>query len=187
MRARPIVFAVLVLALAAGASGQTDPWYGRAPKFQSLTLESPSGEWQIEYPRRDWIAALGGGSTLALLVQKNAEASVAIERARMSVELRADELTDFFLTAEVELLKQEQRDAAHFEQRIVNADGRRVFVVQFQRPGMKGIDRIRQYTVPARGRLYRLLCTAPLSASSRYDAVFAHIAATLAVREEQQR
>ncbi len=185
MKGRQAITCALFVALAAtGARGQADPWYARAPKVDVLRLQPPSGEWLLDYPRKDWVVALAGGSTLAVLVQRNAEAAVTLERARMNVELSAKDLTDFFLVAEVELIKQEQRAAVGFSQKIVTTAGGRVFVVQYERPGLKGPDRIRQYSLPVGNRLYRLECAAPAAAFGKYEPLFAHIAASLTIKEQ---
>jgi hypothetical protein len=184
MRGRHLIPCALIVAFAAGtARGQSDPWYVKSAKLQVQKLQAPSGEWALEYPR-NWLASLGGGSTLAILLPKNAEASVTIERARMNVELSPKDLTDFFLVAEVELIKQEQRSAVAISQKIVGAPDGRVFIVQYERPGLKGPDRVRQYSLPVGGRVYRLQCAAPASAFGKYEPLFAHIAATLTVKEQ---
>ncbi len=184
MKGLHIIPCALVIMLAAGAArAQTDPWYLRAPKLQVQKLQAPSGEWALEYPR-NWIASLGGGATLAILLPKNAEVSVAVERVRMNVALSAKDVGADFLDAEVELIKQEQRGAVAFAQKLLAAGDGRVFAVQYDRPGLNGLDRIRQYSVPVGGHIYRLQCAAPAAAFAKYEASFAHVAATLTVKEQ---
>ena len=78
-------------------------------------------------------------------------------------------------------IKERQPLATDIRPRLVQAGGRRLVIVNYGRQGVTGAERIRQYSIPAGGDLFRVTCVASASLFARYEQVFAHVAASFTV------
>jgi hypothetical protein len=178
------VFAVAAVVAAAGsalpAQQAADGWYGRNPKLQTLTLQDPGGAFRVEYPRKDWMVVPGGGASVLTLTHKKGEASVVLERSRLNQALEPSEITELFAQLEADYVKEVQLRSADLKSRVIDDGPRRLAAVQFVRQGQGGPETVRQYSIPVGRTLYRLICVSTPARIAKYEAVFAHIAASFA-------
>jgi len=170
--------AVAVLAQAPAAPPPNE--YGRAPKLDTQVFQGPTRRIRFEYPKKDWQIVPGGSSVIVSLTQKKGEAAVVVEQTRLNQALAPDDITDLFGQLEAETVKEHQPSAADLQAKVVQASGRRFVILTYGRQGVTGAERVRQYSFPSGTDLYRLTCSAAASQFTKYEPVFAHIAASFA-------
>ena len=184
-RLRLLLATSVVLAAGAAVAAQTaqtttDAWYARNPKLQMIVLQDPSGAYTVEYPKKDWLVLPGGGASLVTLAQKKGEAAVVLERSRLNQALEPSEITDLFAQLEADHVKETQPRSADVRSRVIDAGPRRLAAVQYNRQGQGGPETVRQYSIPVGRTLYRLICISTAARLAKYEALFAHIAASFA-------
>jgi len=187
----PMMPALLAAALlaAATAGGQPpsrqvagDPWYGRAVKPEFQVSRGAEVAFQVEWPRRDWLALPGGGSLLLAFASKKGDAVVLIEQVALRQPLEPGDLTELFAQLESEAIKERHPGASDFQAKVIEGGDRRLVAVQFARTGVLGSERVRQYSIPVGKQLYRVTCAAAAAQFASYEPVFAHMAATFTAR-----
>jgi hypothetical protein len=181
------VFAIALLlatpaAAQPGRSAGSDPWYGRTSRVQFQPVKVAGEGFQLEWPKKDWLMVPSGALSL-VLVNKKGDASVVIQRSLLRQPLDPSDITELFAQLESDAIKERQR-ALDLQARVIDAGGRRLVVVQYQRDGALGVERVRQYSVPAGRWLYRLVCVSSAAQFLSFDPIFAHMAASFAVLPE---
>lgn len=177
----PLLVASLAAAWTMVPGAQGDPWLARTTRTQFQPLKGPYGRIALEYPRKDWQIVSGGGSVIMTLAQRKSEAAIVIEHSRLNAALAPEEITDVFKDLEVDTIKERQPNAAAIESKLIEIDGRRLIGIQYTRPGVKGPERVRQYSFPDGQDMYRLICSAQSLQFAKYEAIFSHIAATFSL------
>jgi hypothetical protein len=160
---------------------QGDEWVRRAPKLGVQRLIVPGRRVTLEYPKRDWLLLPSGGSMLVNLAEKNGNALVQLERTALKQALAPEEITDLFAELEAQTVHDRYPEATSFVSRLADVGRRRIVMLQYDRPGTRGAERVRQYSLPVGLSLYRLVCAAPAAQFARFEQVFAHIAASLTI------
>jgi hypothetical protein len=56
--------------------------------------------------------------------------------------------------------------------------GNRVIAIDFTRQGLRGPERVRQFSLPSGANLFRLICSSSPALFDRYAPVFEHMAET---------
>ena len=175
MRSKAFILVLTMLVAPATAWGQ----FGRNRPIEFQPFQAPSKRFAMQYPKKDWNVVVGAGSVLVLFAHVKAEASVAVDHTVMKQALSRDEITQLFADLEVDDLKQREPAAQGFKTALrTESDGRRIIVIEFTRPGIKGVEQVRQYLLPNGADLYRLICSAAPVHFGKYDAVFERMAAT---------
>jgi hypothetical protein len=183
---RTLAAALAIVSAAAALAAQGLPApaaneYGRVAKLEVQPFEAPGKQVRLEYPKKDWQVVPGGSSAIASLLQRRGEAAVVIEQSRLNQALAQDDITDLFGQIESDTIRDRQPSPSDIQSKVYEAGGRRFVIVDYARQGVAGPERVRQYSIPMGSDLYRLTCSAPASSFTRYETVFAHIAATFAV------
>jgi hypothetical protein len=184
----PVRALALVVLLAVPAAGQTsppagsDPWYGRTSRVQFQALKVAGEGFQVEWPKKDWLV-VPSGSLALVLVSKKGDAAVVVQRSSLRQPLDPSDITELFAQLEAESIKEQQK-VLDLQARVIDAGARRLVAAQYQRDGALGVERVRQYSVPAGKRLYRLVCISTAGQFLAFDPVFAHIAASFTVLPE---
>jgi hypothetical protein len=163
----------------APAAGPTpDAWYMKADprKLKIIPYTDPAGRFSIEVPK-DWVARAPGLSTLAIFEQRRGEASVTVERVFLARSPGA--IDDTLVGIEIENIHAVDPKAGKAEWRIIEQDGRKVPVMQYTTPGLRGPEQVRVYVVLVGRTLDRIICRAPQANFSKYEPVFAHLVATM--------
>ena len=181
---------VLALLLAAGtiaaqppARGpSSDAWYGRVVKPEFQVSRGAEVAFQVEWPRRDWLALPGGGSLLLAFASKKGDAVVLIEQVALRQPLEPGDLTELFAQLETEAIKERHPGASDFQSKVIEGGDRRLVAVQFARTGVLGSERVRQYSIPVGKQLYRVTCASAASQFAGYEPGFGHMAATFTAR-----
>jgi hypothetical protein len=184
----------LVLTMAGAAvsaqevTGPAPGEFGRAPKLEvqqfdnrQIRFEYPKKEWEI-VPRASTAVIPGATAPIVSVVQRKREAAVVIEQTKLHQPLALDDITDLFSQLEADSIRERQPQATDVRARLVDVGGgRRLVILTYGRPGVGGPERVRQYSIPAGADLFRLTCVATAVQFPRYEAVFAHVAASFAV------
>ena len=183
MRKKGIAAALLALALTAIArpadvAAQRPRWLGGGGKPEEfLTFQPPDSAFTIEIPKKDWRTLPGVGAVVVVFSDAKAEASVALEHARLQQSLEPSEITQLFVDIEVENIKARDAGSEGFRTALrTDPDGRRVIAIDFTRKGLKGVERVRQFSLPSGSDLFRLICSAGPQQFDRYAPVFEHMA-----------
>lgn len=178
---RQTVAALLLLATSVSAhfDRQEDEWIRRSTKFAVQSLLVPASRLSIDYPKKEWVVLPAGGSTLVRLAEKNGLALVELERVALRQPLRPEEVTELFAEIEADTIRRQYADATGFVSRLAMVGQRRVAMLEYERPGTRTIERVRQYSIPVEATLFRLICAAPAEQFGRIEPVFAHMAASL--------
>ncbi len=171
-----LLFACSSLAQAPAPAG-TDPWFGRTTRTAFQPLAVPEEGFQLEWPKKDWMRLPSAGPLSLVLASRKGDAIVVVERTTLRQALEPADITDLFAELESDAVKQRQKPL-DLQARVISAGERRLVALQYQRAGALGEERVRQYSVPAGKRLYRLICVSTAAQVLSYDAIFAHIAST---------
>jgi len=187
----PVVFAAVAFApVAAQEFGPPAPAeYGKAPKLDVQPFASPTIPVRFEYPRKDWEVVLpksvppaepGASRPIVSIVQRRREAAIVVEQEKLHRPLAEDDLTELFGQLEGDAIHERQPLAKEILPKVVQAGSRRLVIVTYSRQvAYAGTQRVRQYSMLAGGAaLFRLTCSAPTAQFSRYEPVFAHVAAS---------
>ena len=162
--------------------------YGRAPKLEVQQFDNR--QIRFEYPKKDWeivtrpTTAVVPGATAPIVsvVQRKREAAVVVELTKLHQPLALDDITDLFSQLEADSIRERQPQATDVKAKLVDVGGgRRLVILTYGRQGVGGSERVRQYSIPAGADLFRLTCVATAAQFPRYEAVFAHVAASFAV------
>jgi hypothetical protein len=184
---RTLVASWLALALASAVcpvdlAAQRPRWLGGGKSDEYQTFQPPDAAFTIEIPRKDWRTVPGVGSVVVVFSDAKAEASVALEHARLKQSLEPSEITQLFVDLEVENVKARDAGADGFRTALrTDPDGRRVIAIDFTRTGLKGAERVRQFSLPSGSDLFRVICSAAPPQFERYAAVFEHMADTFKI------
>jgi hypothetical protein len=187
-----IAFACAVIAGATASEQEATPpaagEYGRAPKLEIQQFDNR--QIRFEYPKKDWeivprpTTAVIPGATAPIVsvVQRKREAAVVIEQTKLHQPLALDDITDLFSQLEADSIRERQPQATDVHAKLVDVGGgRRLVILTYGRQGVGGPERVRQYSIAVGADLFRLTCVATVGQFGRYEAVFAHVAATFAV------
>jgi hypothetical protein len=180
-RIRAIVVGVSLGACAAPLAAQ---------RVQYNLFTDPSNRYSVEFPKDwKWTVVAGAGEALATFVHPRAEAAIVVERFRMKMKLDQDEITDVFSTIEVDWLKENQPRVMDVNARIATQGKRKVVQIDYRRPGIgepgKAEDeRVRQFSFPVGGSVYRITCATLASRFNNYEAIFQWVAESLKSAEE---
>ena len=164
---------------AAAAQGPADPWYGRSAKPKDF--EAPKialGRFMIELPK-DWQIVPGHAGIIFTSAEKTksneAAAAIVLEHMQLQSALEVNPTV-----AEVELtsIKEREPSGQDFSQQIKDGDGRKFIFIQYTRPGFGGQESVVQYSIIVGSIMYRLICIAPSAQLPKYQAKFAHVAAS---------
>ena len=161
-----------------------------AQKGGSNLFTDPSRRYSIEFPRGwDWTIVEGAGEPLSTFVHPKKEAAIVVERFRMKVALSQNEITDAFAQFETETLKENQPRASEINARVVMQGAKRLVQIDYKRPGVGEPgkvedERVRQFSFPVSGSLYRITCFSLASQFGRYEGIFQWAAESLKSAEE---
>jgi hypothetical protein len=145
-----------------------------------LLFTDPQRRFSVEFPRDwTWMMVSGSGEPLVTFVHPRKEAAFVVERFRMRQKLERDEVTDLFAQIEAEVLKENQPRATDVASKIVTESNRRLILIDYLRPGLDVRERVRQYSYPVGGDLYRITCMAVQSEFTKYETIFGIVATSL--------
>ena len=165
------VLVAIVLALVAGFFETQATADQRAVRYR--TFADPAGRFTLEVPN-EWIAITGAGAGAVTVVERSGAATVAVEAVRLQTPLAPDQVTDLFSQLEVEIVTERQPTASGVQATMVELNGLRVIVIDFSRRGVNGAERVRQYSVPRGGSLFRVTCQVPQESFARYEGICVH-------------
>ncbi len=147
----------------------------------TLLYRDPTGRFELQYPKRDWMVFPGGGSTLATVAERRARATVQIEHQRLNQPVSLEGNRDLVVQIESDLVRERQRKVGEVKAISPAKPIPDAIVLEFDRPGSGGPERVRQVSVVRERDLYRILCIAATAEFARYDAAFDAIARSFRV------
>ena len=168
-----VLAAVIVLSSAAALVAQPA---ARRPGPDQLVATLPG--FSVEYPKKDWQAIPGVGSSLIAFVHKSREANVAIEQRKVAP-LAPGDIGDLTARLEGEDWQARRPQPITFTHRIQGMAGARVIVIDFVQTGAQGPERVRLYALPRGADWFRVICTAPQASFEKYSSTFQSIALSL--------
>jgi hypothetical protein len=159
-----------------------------------LKYTDPMRRYSIEFPTGwTWMIIEPATGPIATFVHPKKEAAIVVERFRMPIVLKPDEITDAFAEGESLELKENQPLAAVSEYKLETMNGRKVARLEYQRPGVVGEpgripdERVRQFSFPVNKILYRITCFSIVSAFPKYETTFQWVANSFVPGEELPR
>ena len=161
-----------------------------AQKGGSNLFTDPSRRYSIEFPRDwNWTIVEGAGEALSTFVHPKKEAAIVVERFRMKRVLAQADITDVFAQAEADLLKENQPYVTDVDARLLTQGPKRLVQIDYRRPGIGEPgkvedERVRQFSFPIGGSLYRITCFSLASQFGKYEAIFQWAAESLKSAEE---
>jgi len=161
-----------------------------AQKGGSNLFTDPSRRYSIEFPRDwTWTIVEGAGEALSTFVHPKKEAAIVVERFRMKQVLSQGDITDVFASIESDLLKENQPRVSDVSARVVNQGQKRLVQIDYKRPGIGEPgrvedERVRQFSFPIGGSLYRITCFSLASQFGKYEAICQWAAESLKSAEE---
>jgi hypothetical protein len=158
-----------------------------------LLFTDPSRRYSVEFPTGwDWTIVEGAGEALSTFIHPKKEAAIVVERFRMKQVLEQDDITDIFGEAEATTLKENQPKASDVSARIIVQGGKKFVQIDYKRPAAIGEpgkvpdERVRQYSFPVKGNLYRITCFSLAMAFPKYEAAFQWVAESLKSADQLQ-
>jgi hypothetical protein len=164
-------------------AGTPDPWLRLSTKpkdfvpaalpWRLFTIELPKG-WNFSPGYRELLFSVSDKPE-----DNQSVASIVVEQMRLPVTLTASEINEGLAALEGSNARSRDPGGQGFEQQIKTISGRRLVFVTYTRAGFQGRDRVVIYAYPNGTVMYRLVCIAPEPLiASRYQAIFAHVAAS---------
>lgn len=168
----------------ADAQGTTtsDAWYGRSKAARDFeTAKGLPGTFTIELPKAWQIVPGYGGIVFIAAAEKNrnkqSPAAIILERMQLRTPIGSGDVNATLAGIEGDLVRGTP-GVQNFKQEVKDVDNRRFIFIQYSKPGLNGTDLVAQYSIPAGAVMYRLICIAPEAELSRYQTMFAHVAAS---------
>ena len=161
-----------------------------AQKRGSNLFTDPSGRYSIEFPKNwSWTIVEGAGEALSTFVHPKKEAAIVVERFRMKQVLSQGDITDIFAQIESDLLKENQPRVSDVSARVMTQGQRRLVQIDYKRPGVGEPgkvedERVRQFSFPIGGSLYRITCFSLSSQFGKYESICQWAAESLKSAEE---
>ena len=145
----------------------------------------PGKRFSIEYPRDwNWVIVAGSGEPIATFTEEDSEAAVVVERFRLKVPLRPNDIDNTFAEIEVDYLKQHQPGITELKARVIDREGMRAAVIDYRRPGSKEPEHVRMYSFPVGEYLFRVTCMALVDDFEDYEMDLETIVSTLKPAEK---
>src|SRR5262249_41091179 len=184
-RARATLSAVTVIACvwSVDAAAQR-PWWllGPGKSDEYVAFEPADKRVALEIPKRDWGPASRVWSGIVGFSSAKSDASAALEHIQLKLALEPSEITQLFVDLEVESIKERDPSAEDVRTALrTDSDGRRVIVIDFTHRGLRGPERVRQFSIPRDSDLFRLICSAAPALFDKYSPVFEHMAASFKI------
>ncbi|MEO8680438.1 MAG: hypothetical protein ABI665_15405 [Vicinamibacterales bacterium] len=129
-------------------------------------------------PAAGWQVISGGSMALMTLAHDSGAAAMVVERAPRDLKLSTIISSETFVVSERDIVRSQQPEAEAIDARAVTLEGRRLVIVNYSRPGVRGAERARQYSYAEGAGVYRLTCSAEASRFADFEPVFAQVAAT---------
>ena len=161
-----------------------------AQKGGSNLFTDPSRRYSIEFPKDwSWTIVEGAGEALSTFVHPKKEAAIVVERFRMKQVLAQGEITDVFAQIETDVLKENQPYVKDVNARVMTQGPRRLVQIDYKRPGIGEPgrvedERVRQFSFPIGGSLYRITCFSLASQFNRYESTCQWAAESLKSAEQ---
>jgi hypothetical protein len=175
---RPLFLALTgVIAVAAVLDAAQFGFLRRSGNPEYVPFSDPRGFFAVEYPK-DWQIIAGAGDVLITFSQNRNEAAVIVERFKMNTVLAPDEITELFAEIEIEVLKERQPNVTNVASAVIDNAGAKLIVIDYERKGLRGPERVRQYSMPSGQSLFRLTCSTTAANFARYDPMFTHMSKT---------
>lgn len=152
-----------------------------AQETLGIVYRDPTGRFVLQYPRRDWLAFPGGGSTLVTVAERRARATVQIEHQRLNQPVNLDENRDLVVQIESDVVRERQLKVTDLKPVTPVTPIPGAIVLEFQRPGAAGPERVRQVSLVRGQDLYRVLCIATVADFPKYEAAFDQVARSFSV------
>ena len=141
------------------------------------TFQDPDATFALEYPS-SWQTTTGRGDLVVTFTAPRREAVVTIERLRMSIPLTPGDITEAFADIERDLLKERQPGVSDVRARLEDRRGQPMVIADYSRSGVRGQERVRQYSLPAGQTVFRLVCVSSDPQFEQYASAFARVADT---------
>lgn len=171
-------FITLCLVSVFGPAPTAAAWPWSKDKGTLRPFIDPGGRFIVSYPTQSWHVLTGGGSALLAIAHDRGDAAVVIEHRTMPLPLEADEISDLFAELEADGIKVHDPSIRALRSAVVQRNGRPMVVIDFERTGSSGHERVRHYVFPAGQFLYRVVCSAHSTSFDRYERAFVTIAGT---------
>jgi hypothetical protein len=162
------VLLTLVVSVAAHAQ-QTQPY------------RDPSGRFTFQYPKKDWQVFPGAGSSLATIGGNKGKASVQIEYFKLADAIKVSDSYNDIVQNESEFIRERQPGADQIRGQAMRPDLKDIVVIEYTRPGMSGVDRVRHYSIVSGMNMYRVSCVAPVGDFPKLEATFEQIAKSFVI------
>ena len=161
-----------------------------AQRGGSNLFTDPNRRYSIEFPRDwNWTIVEGAGEALSTFVHPKKEAAIVVERFRMKQALAQADITDVFAEIETDVLKENQPYVKDVNARVLTQGPKRLVQIDYRRPGIGEPgkvedERVRQFSFPVGGSLYRITCFSLASQFGKYEAICQWAAESLKPGEE---
>ena len=177
-----MVMTFVVMSAAVQAGGQLGKLFGGGKKdAQFKPFQPPSQRYTVDYPSKDWQVQPAGTASVVFTQKKN-EATVAIEHGSLAVALDPGDINDTTAGYEMEYVKSQMPKADGFRKQVQGDLKRRVIVIDYNRPSVKGgMEQARQYSFIVGKDVYRIICSAVPAQFAKYEAVFTQMASSFKV------
>jgi hypothetical protein len=143
--------------------------------------KDPSGRFTFQYPKKNWQVFPGAGSSLATIGGNKGRTSVQIEYLKLNAPIKVDENYELIVGIETEFIRDRQPGAEQIKGVPMRPDLKDIVVVDYVRPGVSGVDRVRQYSIINGVNLFRVSCVAPAAEFPKLQATFEQIAKSFVI------
>jgi hypothetical protein len=138
------------------------------------TYRDAAGRFEIDQPQKDWAVVPAGGSSLAILSQKDRVATITIDLTRLAEPLGQNEiLTNAQI--EIDTLKEQQPNAKDFESAVFDSKAGKGALIKYSRVGAKGAESAMRYLIGVERDLFRLDAVVQIASAPKYEPVLMHM------------
>lgn len=140
-------------------------------KTQYKVFKDAGGRFELEYPAKDWNSFPTGGTSVAMLSQKDRAATVVIDIAKLTEPLAPAEVQ---VNGKIELdtLKEQQPSAKDLTLETVDTKaGVRASLIKYLRVGANGPERVMHLSVGVGLQLFRLDAVVAEASKAKYEEI----------------
>lgn len=158
------------------ATAQFGKLFGKGSKdIPYASYKDPAGRFTVDYPSKDWRVMPTPGASLAILAQNDFEATVVIDYKRLDLPLAPSDVTATFADVEAEGVRERQPTAKDMKPEIVDTAAGRGALLRYANTGVRGPERVIQFSIPVRQDLYRVIASMREALATKYDPIVTHI------------
>jgi hypothetical protein len=173
-RALALAFACSLVLGEHAAAGQKVLGIFGSGKVTYATLRDPAGRFEVEYPSKDWASLPAGGSVIAIISNKDKNATFIVDVSTLNDPLADSEIMTN-AKFDVDGLKEKYPTAKDFTTELLDSKAGKGAIIRYSRVGTHGAERVMRYVIGVEKSLFRVDGVVAEGAREKFEPVLMHM------------